>query len=377
MTKSLKRTALYDDHVNQSAKLIDFGGWEMPVHYTAGINQEHLACRTACGLFDVSHMGEIWVRGEDAPAFLDFALTQWISRMPLHQAIYTVMCVESGGIVDDLIVYRTEENAFLLVVNASNCDKDDRHLQEVASQFREKTGQLKFEIKNESDQWSQIAIQGPKSFDILKKATGKDFKNLKRFTIEPASLFGASEVWVARTGYTGEEGVEIYLKNESASKAWSAILSAGTSDGIQAIGLGARDTLRLEMKYPLYGNEISLQTHPLEAGLGWVVSFDKPSDFVGRKALEEKKKEKKTRKLVGFKLLQKAIPRKGYLILSKHSEQPIGEVTSGTLSPSLNEPIGIGYIAIDEAKIDNEVWISIRNRNFPAKVVKTPFVNPK
>lgn len=364
-----KRTALFEEHQRLAGKLIDFGGWELPVQYS-GVMEEHLACRTAAGLFDVSHMGEVHVEGEDAEAFLNYLVTNNVSRIAVGQAQYTVMCNDAGGIVDDLIIYRRAPNRFLVVVNASNTDKDFNHIQEIRKRFRGATGDLR--ISNESANYTQIAVQGPKAREIVQKLTDTDLAPIKTYWFAEGRLLGKIPAILARTGYTGEDGFELYLAWDQGPQVWRALLEAGSSSGMKPCGLGARDTLRLEMKYPLYGNELSDTTNPLEAGLGWVVKLDK-GDFIGKGPITEMKEKGPGRKLVGIKLLDRGIPRHGYAVFTPDGQTRIGEVTSGTQSPMLKQSIGVAYVAIAQAAEGSRITVDIRGTKIPAEVIPTPF----
>mgnify|MGYP001096603153 CR=1 FL=1 len=357
----MKRTALYDEHIKLNARMVEFAGWEMPVQYK-GLIEEHLNVRKNVGLFDVSHMGEVFFRGENALKTLQWLTTNDVSKLNDGQAQYSLLPNPNGGLVDDIIVYCLKKNSeYLVCVNASNADKDYEWM------TKNNKGA---EITNESDKWSQIAVQGPKAMELLSKIFGSQIEQLPSFNCQ-YFLFGNVQVLVAATGYTGEKGVEIFVPNAQAPKLWQELLKQGESLGVQAIGLGARDTLRTEMKYSLYGNEIDDQSNPIEAGLGWVVKFDK-GDFIGREKMLKVKEEGPTKKLVGFKLLDRGIPRHGYKLFSESGEE-IGCVTSGTMSPSLDESIGIGYVKENFSSLGSQFLVEIRNRKVKAQVVKTPF----
>lgn len=366
---TLKRTALFEEHVRLGGRLIDFGGWELPVQYS-GVMDEHLACRSAAGLFDVSHMGEVQVEGADAQAYLNYLVTHQIGKASIGQAQYNVMCHDDGGIVDDLVIYKRASDRFLVVVNASNTDKDFQHMQSVQRRFKGEHGDLR--VTNESAQYTQIAIQGQKAVSILKKITSCALDTIKTYWFSEGTVLGGIPALLARTGYTGEDGFEIYVSWEKGPEVWRALLEAGKNDGLKPCGLGARDTLRLEMKYPLYGNELTDHTHPLEAGLGWVVKLDK-GNFIGRDALVKFKEQGFKRQLVGFKLLEKGIPRHGYTLWDATGATQIGEVTSGTQSPSLKQAIGIGYVETGYVKVGSKITVDIRGAKVPAEVVSTPF----
>lgn len=358
----MKRTPLYEEHLKLNGRMVDFAGWEMPVQYL-GLREEHDNVRKNVGLFDVSHMGEVFVRGENALKTLQWITTNDVSKLKKGQAQYSILTNPSGGIVDDIFVYCLEENKeYLVCVNASNADKD----------FEWMTKNNKgAEITNESSKWSQIAIQGPKAYSLLEKIFS-GVSNLQRNQCEYFNFNGA-KVLIAATGYTGEAGVEIFVPNEKAPSLWSDLVKKGEEFGVQAIGLGARDTLRTEMKFSLYGNEITDHTNPIEAGLGWVVKLDK-GDFIGREPIQKMKENGPKRKLIGFKMLDRGIPRHDYKLFSLNGEE-VGVVTSGTMSPTLDEAVGIGYLREDLAKAGQEFFVEIRGRKTKAHVVPTPFVN--
>ena len=365
----LKRTALYDDHKKLGGRLIDFGGWELPVQYS-GIADEHLACRSAAGLFDVSHMGEVLVHGQSAEAYLNFLITQDISRCAVGQAMYTTMCYETGGIVDDLVIYRLTTDRFLVIMNASNTEKDYQHMIDIKDQFQSRWQDL--QITNESAHYSQIAIQGRKAQSILSKLTKAPLSSLKTYWFLEGTLLGSVPALIGRTGYTGEDGFEIYTAWNDGSKVWNALIESGTPEGLKPCGLGARDTLRLEMKYPLYGNELSDQTNPLEAGLGWVVKLNK-SEFMGRDSILKAKEQGLKRKLVGLKMIGRGIPRHGYTVHAPDLDETIGEITSGAPSPCLKESIGIAYIDEAYSQIGSQIAVDIRGAKILAEIVQTPF----
>lgn len=356
-----QKTPLYEEHLKLGARMVDFAGWDMPVEYK-GLREEHNNVRTHVGLFDVSHMGEVFVRGENALKTLQWLTTNDVAKLKKGQAQYSILTNPQGGIVDDIIVYCLEENQnYLVCVNASNAEKDFEWM---------KKNNKGAEITNESSKWSQIAVQGPKAPQLLEKVLPKS-SEVKPFHCEFFNYNGA-QVLVAATGYTGEKGAEIFVPNEKAANLWSDLVKKGEEFGVQAIGLGARDTLRTEMKYSLYGNEITDQTNPIEAGLGWVVKLEK-GDFIGREFVQKMKENGPKRKLIGFKMLDRGIPRHDYKLLSPDSQE-VGVVTSGTMSPTLDEAIGIGYLREDLAKTGQEFFVEIRGRKTKAQVVQTPFV---
>jgi aminomethyltransferase len=361
--KKLKKTAIYDEHLNLGAKIIDFGGWQMPVQYSSIID-EHKAVRNKAGLFDVSHMGEILIQGENSLGLVQKLITNDASKMENGQVIYTPMCYEDGGIVDDLLVYRLKEDEFLLVVNASNTTKDFKWIKSNSELFKN------VEVYNKTDYYSLIAIQGPISREIISEIVADDIENLKFYRFIETKINGFDAI-VSRTGYTGELGFEIYLKSENGPKLWRKLIEIGAEKGLVPAGLGARDTLRLEKALCLYGNDISEKTNPLEAGLSWTVKLDK-KDFNGKKELVKVNKDGLNKKLVGFKMIDRGIPRHGYKI--KINDQEVGEVTSGSYSPTLDGNIGLAYIDVDKISIGKEVDICIRKREVKAKIVETPFV---
>ena len=356
----LKKTPLNEVHKELKARMIDFGGWEMPVQYS-NVIEEHQAVRNAAGLFDVSHMGEINISGPKAEDFLQYIITNDIKKLAVGRILYTVMCYENGGIVDDFLVHKVADDRYMLCVNASNTYKDFQWLLE--NQI------YGTQVINVSSDTAQLALQGPAAEKILQQVVAMDLSDLQHyhFRTEKAKRV---EVLIARTGYTGEDGFEIYFKEDYAEYLFRNILEAGKKNGIMPIGLAARDILRLEMGYALYGQEIDRNHNPLEANLGWIVKFDK-GNFIGKEALIKIKKKGLKRKLVGFELVDRGIPRAGYKIFKNSKE--IGEVVSGTFSPSLKEAIGTGYIAIEHSNVNEEVEISIHGKNRKGKVVKTPF----
>ena len=366
--KKLKRTPLYEAHKKLGARIVDFAGWEMPVLYS-GIIEEHRAVRNSVGIFDVSHMGEIEIVGREAVKLLQFLTVNDVTRLNDNECQYSIMCYPDGGIVDDILVYRLTGERFMLCVNASNADKDYQWILKSLHAGRAEGMFRNAEVKNVSDIISQISIQGKNSEPLLQKITGDDLSVMRHNLFVLTNVDGVNTM-VSRTGYTGEDGFEIYLKNENAERVWNRLLEIGKEYDIKPVGLGARDTLRLEMKYPLYGNDISEKTTPLEAGLNWVTKFDK-GNFMGRDSLLKQKENGLKRKLIGFEMIDKGIPRSHYSIF-KGAEQ-VGEVTSGTMSPSLNKAIGVGYVKIEISGIGNEIEIDIRGSHQKAKIVSTPF----
>lgn len=359
----MKTIALNDKHIALGAKMVEFAGYNMPVSY-AGIKEEHACVRTSVGMFDVSHMGEFILKGEGALDLIQRVISNDASKLEKGQALYAYLPNGKGGIVDDLLVYHLDDGNYMLVVNASNIEKDWNWIQQ------HNTGNV--EMHNISDSTTLLAVQGPKAAEALQSLTDIDLSEIPYYRFVRGEFCGAKNTIISATGYTGAGGFELYFQNEHAEKIWDAILAAGADFGIQPIGLGARDTLRLEMGYCLYGNDIDDTTSPLEAGLGWVTKFKKDTDFVDKDTLLAQKEAGLKRRLVGFELLERGIPRKGYEILNTDGEV-IGVVTSGTQSPSLDKAIGLGYVAWNYRKSDTQILIQIRKKQVPAKVVKLPF----
>ncbi len=360
----MKNTPFTDKHIALGAKMAEFAGYNMPISYT-GINDEHAAVRKNAGVFDVSHMGEFILKGENALDLIQRVTSNDASKITNGQAQYSCLPNEHGGIVDDLIVYCIEQNkVYMLVVNASNIEKDWNWI----SKYNTKD----VEMHNISDKTCLLAIQGPNATKILQPLVDTDIMNLKYYTFTKGKFAGVDNVVVSATGYTGSGGVEIYFedKDGSADKIWDAIFEIGTPQGLKPIGLGARDTLRLEMGYCLYGNDIDDTTSPLEGGLGWITKFTK--DFTAKDIIQKQKADGVTRKLVGFEMIDRGIPRHDYLIKDE-AGNTIGKVTSGTQAPSLGKAIGLGYVATGHAGLDNEIFIDIRNTPVKAKIVKAPF----
>ncbi|MGN6419792.1 MAG: glycine cleavage system aminomethyltransferase GcvT [Pseudobacter sp.] len=361
----MKNTPFTNRHIALGAKMAEFAGYNMPISYT-GINDEHATVRNNAGVFDVSHMGEFILKGENALDLIQRATTNDASKLTNGKAQYSSLPNDNGGLVDDLLVYCIEENkVYMLVVNASNIEKDWNRI----SSFNTKG----VEMHNVSDKTCLLAIQGPNATRILQPLTDLDILNLKYYTFAKGTFAGVENVLISATGYTGAGGVEIYFedKDGSAEKIWDAIFAAGGPQGMKPIGLGARDTLRLEMGFCLYGNDIDDNTSPLEAGLGWITKFTK--DFPSRAIFEAQKSNGVSRKLVGFEMIDRGIPRHDYEIADKDGNV-IGKVTSGTQSPSLNKAIGMGYVKTELAAIDNIIYIKVRDKLLQAKVVKFPFV---
>lgn len=360
----MKNTALTAIHEALGAKMVPFAGYNMPVSYE-GVNAEHQTVRDGVGVFDVSHMGEFLVSGPGAIKLLQWVCSNDIGKISVGGAQYNCMPNATGGIVDDLIVYRVKEEQYLLVVNASNIDKDWNW---ISSQNTAKG--FSAEMKNISEGYSLLAIQGPKAIEAMQSLTEVDLAAIKFYSFEVAPFAGIPHVIISATGYTGSGGFEIYCKNEEVEQLWNKVFEAGAAWGIKPIGLAARDTLRLEMGYCLYGNDIDDTTSPLEAGLGWVTKFSK--DFVNSEALQAQKEAGMSRRLKGFELKGKGIPRHGYPIVDKDGNT-IGTVTSGTMGPSVGKGIGMGYVDSAFAKADTEIFIQIRKKVVPAVIVKTPF----
>ena len=358
----MKNTALTSVHESLGAKMVPFAGYNMPVSYQ-GINTEHETVRNGVGVFDVSHMGEFLVEGPNAFDLLQKVTSNEVANLKPGKAQYSCFPNETGGIVDDLIVYMLAPEKYLLVVNASNIDKDWAHINKYNESF-------KANLKNLSDAYSLLAIQGPKAVEAMQSLTSVSLADIPFYHFEVGPFAGIEHVIISATGYTGSGGFEIYCKNEEAAQLWDKVFEAGASFGIKPVGLAARDTLRLEMGYCLYGNDINDQTSPLEAGLGWITKFSK--DFVNAASLVTQKELGVQRKLVAFALEDRGIPRHDYPIVDIDGNE-IGMVTSGTMSPSLGIGIGLGYVTLDHSKLDSEIFIQIRKKALAAKVVKLPF----
>ncbi len=357
----MKNTALTHIHEDLGAKMVSFAGYNMPVQYE-GINLEHETVRTGVGVFDVSHMGEFLIEGENALSLIQKITSNDASTLEVGDAQYSCMPNSSGGIVDDLIVYRIKDLTYLLVVNASNIKKD--------WDWIESLNDVKAEMRNISDEFSLLAIQGPKAIDTMQSLTSIDLKSIPFYTFKVGDFAGIEHVIISATGYTGSGGFEIYCKNSEAEQIWNRIFKAGADFGIKPIGLAARDTLRLEMGYCLYGNDIDESTSPIEAGLGWITKFTK--DFTNAKVLKTQKEEGVVRRLKAFELNERGIPRKGYDIVNENGDK-IGMVTSGTMSPSLKKGIGMGYLNNGNTKLGTKIFVQIRNKTIPATIIKLPF----
>lgn len=357
----MKNTALTQKHIDLGAKMVPFAGYNMPVQYE-GVNAEHETVRNAVGVFDVSHMGEFVLRGPNALALIQKFASNDASVLVDGKAQYSCMPNGKGGIVDDLIIYRVNSEEYFIVVNASNIEKDWNWISSLNN--------LGVEMENLSDQYSLLAIQGPKAAEAMQSLTSIDLSNMTYYTFQYGTFAGIENVMVSATGYTGSGGFEVYVKNEDANKLWNAVFTAGADFGIKPIGLAARDTLRLEMGFCLYGNDIDDTTSPIEAGLGWITKFTK--DFTDSEFLAKQKEAGVTRKLVAFEMIDRGIPRHDYPILDA-AGTVIGKVTSGTMSPSMKVAIGLGYVTVEHSKLESEIFIEIREKGVKAKVVKLPF----
>jgi len=358
----LKRTPLFPVYTRYGAKMVEFGGWEMPVQFSS-IKEEHEAVRTRAGLFDVSHMGEITVRGRGSLAFLQKLMTNDVAKLRPGRAQYTLMCDENGGTMDDLLIYQKGEDDYLLVVNAANTEKDFAWLSEHAD------GDV--ELEDVSAETAQLALQGPAAERVLQKLTDVDLSALRPFSFQDGVEVAGAKTLVSRTGYTGEDGFEIYCQAEDAITLWEAILTAGAEDGVLPCGLGARDTLRFEACLPLYGQELSATISPLEAGLGFAVKTEKEAPFIGQEALKRQKDAGPPRRLVGIEMIDKGIPRHGYVVFAGGEE--VGFVTTGTQSPTLKKNIGLALVKAEAAAVGQEVEVDIRGKRLKATIVPTPF----
>ncbi|NBG88039.1 glycine cleavage system aminomethyltransferase GcvT [Isachenkonia alkalipeptolytica] len=361
--ENVKKTPLYEEHLNLEGKVVDFHGWALPIEYE-GILQEHQAVRERAGLFDVSHMGELRIKGDQAEAFVQYLMTNDITTMDDGQIVYTFMCYPHGGVVDDLLVYKYDRKHYYLVINASNVDKDFQWIRDQKKDF-------KVEVQNESDEVAEVAIQGPKAEEILQKLTDTPLKEITFFTFKEGVKISGKDCLVSRTGYTGEDGFEVYMKPEDAREIWRDILRVGKEEGIQPAALGARDTLRFEAGLPLYGNELSKDITPLEAGFGFFVKFTE-DDFIGKEALQKHKKEGVQRKIVGFELMKKGIPREGYEVYKEG--QKIGVVTTGYLSPTLGKSIGLALVDVEHGKMGKTIQIKVRKREIDAQIISKRFL---
>jgi len=351
-------------HKALGAKMMPFAGYNMPVEYS-GINNEHLAVRNGVGVFDVSHMGEIWIKGQQALPFIQRVTSNDASTLVDGKAQYSCLPNGKGGIVDDILVYRFNEQKYLLVVNAANIEKDFAWLQA--------NNTIGAQLENASDEISQLAVQGPKALEIMQRLTSVDLAGIPYYSFTTGDFADVKDVVISATGYTGSGGFELYFSNNDGIKIWNALFNAGAPEGIMPIGLAARDTLRLEKGFCLYGNDIDENTSPIEAGLGWITKFVEGKDFIDRELLMKQKTEGVTRKLAGFQMIDRGIPRNSYQITDANGKA-IGTVTSGTMSPCAKKGIGLGYVATDSSKTGSEIYISIRDKHLKAEIVKTPFV---
>ena len=359
----MKTTPFTETHIALGAKMHEFAGYNMPIEYS-GIIDEHMTLCNGVGVFDVSHMGEFWVKGPNALEFLQQVTSNNVAILPVGKAQYTCFPNEEGGIVDDLLVYHYEDEKYLLVVNAANIEKDWN--------WCVSHNTVGAELENSSDRMAQLAIQGPKATEVLQRLTPVNLSDIPYYAFATGEFAGCSNVIISNTGYTGAGGFELYFYPEDGKKIWDAIFEAGAPEGIKPIGLGARDTLRLEMGFCLYGNDLSDTTSPLEAGLGWITKFVEGKNFTARAILEKQKAEGVTRKLVAFEMIDRGIPRHGYKLVNAEGEE-IGEVTSGTMSPTRKIGIGMAYVAKAYTALDTEIFIDVRGRKLKVKVVKAPF----
>ncbi len=366
----MKTTAFTKYHRANGARMAEFAGYDMPIEFT-GINDEHLCVRERAGVFDVSHMGEIWVKGPRALDLLQRITSNDVSKLYDGKVQYSCMPNGKGGIVDDILVYRIDAETYLLVVNAANTEKDWNHICAQGKAFGMEAGHGK-ELYNASDEICQLAVQGPLAMKIVQKMCDEPVEQMEYYTFRKMPVAGCNAI-LSITGYTGAGGCEIYVANEDADRLWKALWEAGKEFGLQNIGLGARDTLRLEKGFCLYGNDIDDTTSPIEAGLGWITKFIEGKDFIDRACMERQKAEGVERKLVGFKLIDRGIPRHEYKLASPGGEE-IGRVTSGTMSPCLKIGIGMGYVKSAYAKIGTQIAVEVRGRLLKAEVVKLPFV---
>jgi aminomethyltransferase len=371
MSKDLKKTELYQWHVDHGGHMVPFAGWEMPVQYPTGPIKEHQATREAAGLFDIDHMGQIEVRGPDAEAFVNWIVTYDVSKLKTLDAHYALFCYADGGTIDDLFIYRLpdldvpEQDYFFLAVNASNRAKD-------VAWVNAHTKGFDVQVKDISDETYMLAFQGPKAPEIMNRLTASDLTKMPRFTALQETILGDVPILLGRTGYTGEDGFELFFPAQDAVRVWEKILETGKDDGVLPVGLAARDSLRFEPCMPLYGHELSADISPVEARLTFAVSFDK--DFIGRDALLKKKLEKPSRVLVGFEMLDRAVARSGYTVVA--NEKEVGVVSTGMFSPTLKRYLGVALIARASSKIGTEIEIIIRGKSKKAKIIKRPFYLP-
>ncbi|MBN2851842.1 MAG: glycine cleavage system aminomethyltransferase GcvT [Clostridia bacterium] len=359
----MKKTPINELHKKLGGRLIDFGGWELPVQYTS-IIEEHTAVRENAGIFDVSHMGEIEVKGNEATSFINYLITNDISAMTDNQVMYSPMCYEDGGCVDDLLVYKKDDQDYLLIVNASNTEKDYEWIISHSNKFEVK-------IANVSDEYAQIAVQGPKAEEILQRMTETDLSMISFYTFKDNAKLGGCSTLISRTGYTGEDGFEIYLKANDGEKLFTDILENGKEDGLIPCGLGARDTLRFESALPLYGHELSKEITPVEAMLTHFIKTEK-TEFIGKESLQKQLENKSERVLIGFEMVDKGVARNGYDVFDE-SGREIGVVTSGSFSPTLKLNLGMAIIKREFRKTGTEIYVDIRGKKLKAEVVKKPF----
>ena len=360
----LKRTSLFETYKKYGAKVIDFGGWELPVQFSS-ILEEHEAVRKKAGLFDVSHMGEVLVTGRSAESYINYLVTNDVTKLSINQALYTAMCYPDGGTVDDLLVYKLANEKYLLVINAANIKKDVEWMEQHVR------GEVK--LQNVSGDIAQLAIQGPTAEVILQKLTEIDLKKISFFHFaQHVNLDGITDVLVSRTGYTGEDGFELYLTTDKAEALWEKLLKVGKEHGLKPCGLGARDTLRFEARLALYGQELTSDISPLEAGIGFAVKTNKESHFIGKDILTAQRERGLTRKLVGIEVKGRGIPRHGYKVFSSKGEE-IGCITSGTHSPSLKKGLGLALVSAEHAELGTQLKVEVRKKMIDAIVVKTPF----
>src|SRR5229473_6079460 len=365
-TAHLKRTPLYEQHRAMGARLVEFGGWEMPVQYSS-ILEEHEAVRTRAGLFDVSHMGEFKVEGPDALAFLQYLVPNDVSRLAIGQALYTQLCLPNGNTIDDMLIYHLADMHYMLVVNAGNIDKDYAWVEKQAKNFKD------VHVSNQSDTTALLALQGPEAQAILQPLTEVDLSTIRYYHFAPGLVDGINCI-ISRTGYTGEDGFELYCAPVDVVTLWNDLLAAGKERGLLPTGLGARDTLRLEAGYCLYGHELDEQTNPLEANLGWTVKLNK-DEFIGREALLKVKEQGPKRKLIGIEMIERGVCRGGFAIYE--DDQQIGLLTSGAPGPTLNKNIGMGYVETSHAVVGKTVHIDIRGKRTAAQIVALPFYKRK
>ncbi len=363
----MKNTAFTKFHIELGARMAEFAGYNMPIEFT-GINDEHQICREKIGLFDVSHMGEFWVKGPKAFEFIQKVTSNNVADLYDGKVQYSCFPNNDGGIVDDLLVYRFDKNNYLLVVNAANIDKDwawcEKHAREMGLEIGK-------DLQNSSEKICQLAVQGPYALKAMQKLTDVNVIDMEYYTCKQISFAGINEVIFSTTGYTGAGGCEIYAYNEDADKLYEAVVQAGKEFGLKSIGLGARDTLRLEMGFCLYGNDINDTTSPIEAGLGWITKFVDGNNFINREFHEKLKADKPSKRLKGFEMIDRGIPRQHYKVFDAENNE-IGEVTSGTMSPMMKKGIGMAYLKTGYGKVDTEIYIGVRNKKLKAKVVKLP-----